>query len=391
MAVTTYSGEKVYSSAGKSVRVKMFLTRDHSETGTVFYTTASVGIAVRADPDSHLMSLQFKLRDSLGNEVTGRLSSLNFLRPVDDWTHYTAITQTWSYTKGESAVNRSITATNLDWTLDAISHTYTVPAVITYPITYDANGGIGAPGSQTKYQGVNIALSSNKPTWDKHDFLGWATTAARGSAGTVDYASGATYSTDAAIALYAAWRLTYYKPTISNVTVERCTSNGTLDDEGTFAKVVFDWTVDTNRYPSNTVKTNGLVITIGTVSKTCTTSGASGTQSVVVGTGSGPFNTDTSYTATISLQDNSGETDSTTTWTGILGLAMFPIDISADGTAIGMLQPAPDDAEGLYIGGDTSIHGNVLIYLDGNASSGTDYDIKTAITSLSWNSSCLIS
>ena len=58
---------------------------------------------------------------------------------------------------------------NLTWsgiyksTLTA-SDTISVSAKTSYTVTYDANGGSGAPSKQTKWHGTSIVLSSEKPT-----------------------------------------------------------------------------------------------------------------------------------------------------------------------------------------------------------------------------------
>jgi len=76
----------------------------------------------------------------------------------------------------------------------------------TYTVSYDANGATSgtAPASQTKTQGVDLTLASNTGNLAKtgFTFAGW-NTAADGSG--TDYAEGATYTTDAALALYAKW------------------------------------------------------------------------------------------------------------------------------------------------------------------------------------------
>lgn len=72
-------------------------------------------------------------------------------------------------------------------------------ALINYQLTvnYNANGGSGAPSSQTKVASsqsapyvVSIVLSSTKPTRSGYTFLGWATSAS----GSVSYAAGDTYT-----------------------------------------------------------------------------------------------------------------------------------------------------------------------------------------------------
>ena len=101
----------------------------------------------------------------------------------------------------------------------------------TYAVTYNTNGGTGAPGAQTKTQGVNLTLSSAKPTrastsagsytvtlntnggsvspaslsaarTTSYSFKNW-NTAANGSG--TSYNPGASYSTDANVTLYAQW------------------------------------------------------------------------------------------------------------------------------------------------------------------------------------------
>ena len=72
----------------------------------------------------------------------------------------------------------------------------------TYTVSYDANGGSGAPSSQTKTQDVTLTLSSTKPTRSGYTFLGWATSS---SATSASYQPGGSYTANASITLYAVW------------------------------------------------------------------------------------------------------------------------------------------------------------------------------------------
>ena len=72
----------------------------------------------------------------------------------------------------------------------------------TYTVSYSANGGTGAPGSQTKTYGVNLTLSSATPTRTGYTFMGWNTKA--DGSGTA-YAAGGIYTANAAATLYAQW------------------------------------------------------------------------------------------------------------------------------------------------------------------------------------------
>lgn len=79
-----------------------------------------------------------------------------------------------------------------------------------YSVSYNANGGSGAPSSQEKKPGENLTLSSNKPTWTGRDFQNWNT--AQNGGGT-SYNPGGTYSQNSNVTLYAQWKLKTYSVT----------------------------------------------------------------------------------------------------------------------------------------------------------------------------------
>ena len=83
------------------------------------------------------------------------------------------------------------------------SWTLTIPALDSYSVSYNANGGSGAPSSQTKWYGETLMLSSTIPTRKNYEFLGWATS----SDGEVAYAAGSSYIGNSRLTLYAVWKL----------------------------------------------------------------------------------------------------------------------------------------------------------------------------------------
>lgn len=101
----------------------------------------------------------------------------------------------------------------------------------TYTVSYNANGGTGAPASQTKTYGVNLTLSSTIPTRAGYAFKGWATS----STGAVAYPAGGTYSANSAVTLYAVWEL-LGNVKMGSYSAFRCNSSGNADDEGTYGK-----------------------------------------------------------------------------------------------------------------------------------------------------------
>lgn len=84
---------------------------------------------------------------------------------------------------------------------------YTIPALAKYTVSYSANGGSGAPSSQTKYYGKALTLSTTKPTRTGYTFLGWSTSSTATSA---TWAAGGSYTTNASDTLYAVWKANTY-------------------------------------------------------------------------------------------------------------------------------------------------------------------------------------
>lgn len=166
-----------------------------------------------------------------------------------------------------------------NYTANAAATLYAVWKANTYTVKYNANGGTGAPGNQTKTYGVTLKLSTTKPTRENYNFLGWSTSA---SATTIEYSSGANYTKNSGTTLYAVWELAYVRPRINNLTVVRCDSSGTITDEGTNASVTFDWTCDR---PISSIVIEWESISSGINIKACdVVAGAvSGSESVLIG------------------------------------------------------------------------------------------------------------
>ena len=120
-------------------------------------------------------------------------------------------TYTKTYNRGTSSASKSCAAA-LN-TIEVapgtmrVSKSFSVPALSSYKITYNANGGSGAPGQQTKYYGKTLTLSKTKPTRENHSFLGWATSS---SATSAQYQPGGSYTANSAVTLYAVWAINSY-------------------------------------------------------------------------------------------------------------------------------------------------------------------------------------
>lgn len=92
----------------------------------------------------------------------------------------------------------------------AVSFNVTVPAWTSYTVSYNANGGSGAPSNQTKWHGTALTLSSTKPTRTGYTFLGWATSSTATSA---TYSAGSSFTANANTTLYAVWKANTYTVT----------------------------------------------------------------------------------------------------------------------------------------------------------------------------------
>ena len=86
----------------------------------------------------------------------------------------------------------------------------------TYTVSFNANGGSGAPGRQTKYHFSTLTLSSTKPTRTGYTFLGWSTSSTATSA---TYQSGSSFTSNSDIILYAVWQQNY---TVLDVNTANC-------------------------------------------------------------------------------------------------------------------------------------------------------------------------
>ena len=96
------------------------------------------------------------------------------------------------------------------FTIDADTVLYAIWTADTYTVSYNANGGSGAPATQTKNYGEPLNLSSTVPSRTNYDFVEW-NTAADGTG--TSYQPEDEYTANAALTLYAIWVATVYTVT----------------------------------------------------------------------------------------------------------------------------------------------------------------------------------
>jgi uncharacterized repeat protein (TIGR02543 family) len=122
---------------------------------------------------------------------------------------YTTITATASKS-GTATV--SSTATRYLKCTDALGNATSISKAF-YSITYNANGGSGAPSTQYKMNGVTKTLSSTVPTKSGYTFKGWSTSS---SATSATYSAGGSYTLNSSKTLYAVWEANLTTTTLVN-------------------------------------------------------------------------------------------------------------------------------------------------------------------------------
>ncbi len=214
----------------------------------------------------------------------------------------------------------------------------TIPARQSYAITFNANGGSGAPGDQTKWYGETMTLPATVPTRSGYDFAGWATSATATSAA---YSAGGDYTPNAAATLYAVWSRAYIAPKISSLSVYRASNtSGTAADEGKYCYVKCTWSVDTTLTSGNKGQTLSIeyktaAATSWTSAKSVSLSTASATTSTAA-LDTASFDTSTTYNIRVTVSDTSGQTGNTASATATLSPAFYTFDFRAGGHGIGI-------------------------------------------------------
>lgn len=216
------------------------------------------------------------------------------------------------------------------WGADSDATLYAIWRAHTYIVSYNANGGTGAPGNQTKTYGVVLTLSSTKPTKTNYNFKGWGTSA--GST-TVAYSPGEAYTSNAPVTLYAIWELAYTPPRITDLTADRCDSGGILTEEGTYAVVKFNWVTDKSvssvkiawKLSSSSSWTSVVV---------SDTTGTSGSVTKVIGSGS--LDTEYNYDIQVTVTDSLGSFQSDRT----VFAMKYEMDLLSGGGGVSFGKPA---------------------------------------------------
>lgn len=354
------------TSGGVTKTISSFGTKRSSGSGSLTGTYSISGNGSASKP----ITVTFKNyeEDSKGNVTESATKNVTFNVTVPAWTSYTIAynanggsgapgkqtkwkdqSLTLSSTKptrtGYSFLgwSTSSTATSAtysaggSYTANSAATLYAVWKANTYTVSYNANGGSGAPSAQTKTYGKTLTLSTTKPTRTNYTFKGWATSA---SATTATYSAGGSYTANAAVTLYAVWELAYKKPSITNVSITR-------SEDGKSIQTTFNWSTDVDVTSVKVVMTSSA----GTKTNTITASGKTGTGT----TSFTSLNPEIAYTITITVADSGGEWSVAKTLPGMI----FAMDFMAGGKGASVGKAA--ELEGVFdVGFKTRLLGGML-------------------------------
>ncbi len=222
----------------------------------------------------------------------------------------------------------------------------TIPALKHYTVAYNANGGSGAPNSNTKWYGQTLTLRAGIPTRTGYKFKGWATS----PTGAVKYQPLGKYTANASATLYAVWEYIATDPTITNLIALRNKLEGEAyvdDDEGTVARVRFNWTKGI--LGGQVVEPTSITVGIKGPSDTepTTTVLSNITANTIDAIITNPaISTGSVYEVTVTISTANLNTVTATTY---ISESYFVLDFNTDGTAIGVGKAVEDTDKGIFI------------------------------------------
>lgn len=192
-------------------RAKLGIYTSISNTNTVSTVKVQVWVATKWNVTDVYNTLYYNHGTNITSATTskGNVAIKTTVGSGGGWSesnHVLAYEDTFTFNRGTSAVTyKSYAKFSTIEVCGADLHvntTFTIPALASYTVSYNANGGSGAPGSQIKYYGKALTLSSTVPVRTGYTFLGWATSS---SATTATYSVGGSYTANASATLYAVW------------------------------------------------------------------------------------------------------------------------------------------------------------------------------------------
>lgn len=187
---------------------RSYLTVTTTETATAM--TISVESGLNIPSSGYTTSRSFTSVISGTGGLAGKSGSLSYGTYTGTLTKKITTTS-YSISKTHAAqsftISAVLTANGISTTSTAsTSPAISVPAKASYTVSFNKNttdAVSNMPGSQTKWYGETLTLSSTKPTRAGYTFVRWNTNA---SGSGTNYNAGGSYTSNAAVTLYAVWQ-----------------------------------------------------------------------------------------------------------------------------------------------------------------------------------------
>lgn len=228
---------------------RAFLGYDQTNNSTYSRCNWSIGVQMR-------YGYQYGVQATVSGAASGSCEGYLASNPGGTWTDVCRKNGYFDVTRGTSSISKTVTSTAKGKTVSgygsaggsgvSVSYSYSIPALASYTVSFNANGGSGAPGSQTKYYGKTLTLSSTKPTKSGYTFVGWNTSSTATSA---TYQPGGSYTANSGATLYAIWKKT--------ITLTYNANNGSGAPSAQSATVYNSTTAYTFTIPSTTPTRGG--------------------------------------------------------------------------------------------------------------------------------------
>ena len=200
MARVTGSKGLLAAYAGAYTTGYLYIDYSVSETNTQYIITTSAGVVLETNIGGAAMF-------SMSGSRVETEKQFGFSSGAGARTIFSSKTTTINKTKNTQNIKineniRVIYPASQGQNAGSAVLSVSVPAKPSYAITYNANGGTGAPTGQTKWYGEDINLQAGKPTRTGYAFKCWNTK--QDGTGT-NYNPSQKYSTNAGLTLYAIW------------------------------------------------------------------------------------------------------------------------------------------------------------------------------------------
>lgn len=203
MARVTGSRGLFWSRGGAVVQGYLFIDYSISQTDTQYKITTSAGIVLDQNGPGVAYFSMSGARTEAEKQFafSGSNTTIVIFSSKTTTINKTKSTQTIKINENVKIASGAVPAGTTTPSSAVLS--VSVPAKPSYAITYNANGGSGAPTGQTKWYGENINLQAGIPTRAGYKFICWNTK--QDGTGT-NYNPSQKYSANSAVTLYAKWR-----------------------------------------------------------------------------------------------------------------------------------------------------------------------------------------